>query len=667
MTALVRGGCRLALLIVVVLGITAAMTPTANATTMMTEDMGVFGDNPNSFLATQGYAAADYLGARMIRYHRGLNPSEPDHFNMYFQRVDAWLARVEAQHMTPYLTITYQPGYPANLHPGVTDFGNWCEAIATRYGSRIRHYAVWNEPNNNVGGQFLENDESYYNQLYRSCYSEIKAVSAANKVYYGEIDAHRAGACAWVEDAVNNGGTTYADGIALHTYQWTLAPEQQLGNACQGIGRLADWQSWISAWQASGKLRSPSGGQVPMLITEHGYCTATGECPPSVPTANRITDENVRAQYARRSYLWAKSHGVQIFSYYHVVNLPDAPSTWDTGIMDRAGRWSPSIYALHDTVLGPGPSKAAVVTPGSGSYFYRDPGTATIRARYWNIAAQAWMPTTLGGSAAGEPTAYTHGGETNVYFRGTDNAIWQWQWSNNAWHLTRLGGSAAGDPVAYRHQSGASHAVYFRGTDNAIWQIQWQADNQSWTLTSLGGSAAGNPTAYVNGTTQAVYFRGTDGAIWQLQWQLDNQSWTLTSLGGSASADPTAYVNGSTQSVYFRGTDTAIWQLQWQSDNQSWTLTRLGGSAAANARPTAYVADGTQFVYFRGTDNAIWLWQWQLDNLSWSLSSLGGSAAIDPSGYSADYYHTVFFRGTNGGIWQHFWNPQTQQWGLYSI
>ncbi|HTB70375.1 MAG TPA: hypothetical protein VK707_05295 [Solirubrobacteraceae bacterium] len=240
-----------------------------------------------------------------------------------------------------------------------------------------------------------------------------------------------------------------------------------------------------------------------------------------------------------------------------------------------------------------------------------------------------------------KPAVYMNGTATqDAYFRGTNGAIWQWQWekSNGKWHSTELGGQALGNPTAFVETASGNQDVYFRGSNGAIWQLQWEPSNGKWHLTELGGqtggeiwrSAAGSPVAYANGTTQSVYFRGTNGAIWQWQWEKSNGKWHLTELGGQAAGDPTAFVETASgnQDVYFRGSNGAIWQLQWESSNHKWYLTELGGQTGgepwrrAGGSPAAYLDEGSQMVYFPGTSGAIWQWQWEPANHKWSLTEL---------------------------------------------
>ena len=187
-----------------------ASAPKSPAITLMTEDSAVLGDKgAGQALAEAGYNAADYMGAGMIRYHRGWQDGIVANGKSWPELTDAWVADVRRRGFTPYLTITLQPGTYSST-PSVADFGNRCQWIATRYASTVSHYAVWNEPNSGggeeptPGGLPLRQNPVYFNQLYRECYNRIKAVSAGFKVYYGEIDAHVEHAIDELNDALRD-------------------------------------------------------------------------------------------------------------------------------------------------------------------------------------------------------------------------------------------------------------------------------------------------------------------------------------------------------------------------------------------------------------------------------------------------------------------------------
>lgn len=326
----------------------ALLPASAAATDLMTEDSRVFGDMQGSPLSEMGYGVAKQMGVRLMRYHRGL---EPGREALYHHRVAGWLGDVVRHGFEPYLSISYQPDF-YDRNPSPREFGRWCGEVATAYGDRISRFAVWNEPNNPKWGPFLRGVPDAYNALFRSCRSAIDlATGGAARVYYGEIDASRSDPCAWVEDSLDGGGPTVADGIAIHTYQWTAPPSEQVGTWCQGIGRLDDWNVAKRSWFERGMLRTPDGREPPLLITEHGYCAPHGECPPTASGGeSAIRSEQVRAELIREAFVLARSRGVEAFSLYHLFNQPNGPApTWDTGILDAlTAAPTPSVCALRD-------------------------------------------------------------------------------------------------------------------------------------------------------------------------------------------------------------------------------------------------------------------------------------------------------------------------------
>jgi hypothetical protein len=320
----------------------------AAAMDLMTEDSRVFGDMQGSPLSEAGYGVARQMGAELIRYHRGL---EPGREALYRQRVDAWTDDVARHGFEPYLAISYQPDF-YERRPTPERFGRWCGEVAGAYGDRISRFAVWNEPNNPKWGPFLRGRPDGYNALFRECRAAIDAATGgAARVYYGEIDASRSDPCAWTEDSLDGGAPTVADGIAIHTYQWTAPPAERIGTWCQGIGRLDDWNAAKRSWFERGLLRTPEGEEPPLLITEHGYCAPHGECPPTTSGADSaIASEDRRADLIRDAYVLAESRGVEAFGLYHLFNQPNGPDpTWDTGVLDATtAAPTPSVCALRD-------------------------------------------------------------------------------------------------------------------------------------------------------------------------------------------------------------------------------------------------------------------------------------------------------------------------------
>jgi hypothetical protein len=369
----------------------------------MTEDIGVFADDsygPDE--AQRGYSIAKYMGASFMRLHRGRDTA------FTWGSTDRFVDRTIARGMQPYLTLTHRRRYRDSADPTfmpiptAASFGSWCREAALRYSGRVYHYSVWNEPNYFGDGM----TPSVYNQLYRACAAEIRSVIPTAKVYYGEIaaDSGSTDPCGWVSQSLSSTTPTVTDGIAIHTYQWTVPPTQQVAGLCRGIGRLGDWNSLRQYWFQNGQsLKTPASGVAPLLVTEHGYCAPHGECPPSAGTANRLS-ETTRANWARDAFDAAELHGVLIFSYYHLYNQPDAGSRWDTGIVSTSGTWTPSVETLR-TATG-------VTQPYADPFKYRTYAFADVNGdnREDAIKMDSGVPVSVRlstGTSFGAPHAWT--------------------------------------------------------------------------------------------------------------------------------------------------------------------------------------------------------------------------------------------------------------------
>lgn len=328
----------------------------APGTALMTEDIPVLGDRSfGPAVTARGYEIAGRMGVRMLRLHTGRDATFT-----WEARVDPFVHDTVARGFAPYLTLTYRRRYRDGPDPGYLGvpapetFAAWCGEAALRYRGLVHHYGVFNEPN--YFGDGLT--PRAYNALFEACAAAIAAVDPAAAVYYGEMAAGEDAPdpCRWVARSLSPTQPTVADGLAIHTYQWTDPPELPTAEPCSGIGRLADWTTATAEWAGSNRLRDRDGGPLPLLITEHGYCSPHGECPPSDDGsgANSRLDEATRADWARRAFLWARAHGVAVFSWYHLFNQPPGDPLWDSGIVGLDGRPAPAAWGLREAAVSLG-------------------------------------------------------------------------------------------------------------------------------------------------------------------------------------------------------------------------------------------------------------------------------------------------------------------------
>ncbi|TME44418.1 MAG: hypothetical protein E6I60_16785 [Chloroflexi bacterium] len=141
----------------------------------------------------------------------------------------------------------------------------------------------------------------------------------------------------------------------------------------------------------------------------------------------------------------------------------------------------------------------------------------------WHLIDNKFATTTpwysVGGVLASSPAVTSWGlNRTDVFGRGTDNALWHRFWNGTAWSAWEsLGGVLTASPGAVSW--GPNHLdVFVRGTDHAVWHRSW--DGTSWaTWDSVGGIATTAPEAASWGPGRLdVVVGGTDNALWHRSW-----------------------------------------------------------------------------------------------------------------------------------------------------
>ncbi len=284
-------------------------------------------------------------------------------------------------------------------------------------------------------------------------------------------------------------------------------------------------------------------------------------------------------------------------------------------------------------------------------------GYDTGHSELWNelatkfTGATPW--TSLGGTLApgsGPDASSWRPSRTDVFTRGTDDALWQTTWNGtNALTSVSLGGTLTSDPGAVAWGTDRID-IFVRGSDNALWHKWW--DTNHWGgWESLGGNLTSGPevSSWSRGRLD-VFARGADNGLWHKSW-----SGTLWSgwepLGGAFASDPTAVSWGSGRiDVFVRGSDNAVWH-KWFTSGRWYGWESLGGNLAS--APDASSCGYGHLDVFVLTATST-LSRMGFNGVSWGgWQDVGGQLASEPGVACASGVYGVdaFAHGTDGALW----------------
>ncbi|HEU5223867.1 MAG TPA: right-handed parallel beta-helix repeat-containing protein [Candidatus Lumbricidophila sp.] len=269
---------------------------------------------------------------------------------------------------------------------------------------------------------------------------------------------------------------------------------------------------------------------------------------------------------------------------------------------------------------------------------------------------------TVGGPGAGTDA----NGNITVHIRGTDNQLYQRAYNNGVWsQWASLGGPNLGTFVGSPEvisRAGRTD-VLVRGTDDQLWNKNWTAAAGWSGWIALGGVLRDSPGAATDAAGNiTVHVRGTDNQIWQKVCSPGGVWSGWAAIGGPNAgtfqgAPAVAARNGRTD-VFVRGTDDQLWTKNWTS-SAGWSGWIPLGGILADSPSAATDANGNITVHIRGTDNQIW--QVYSAGTTWSSwAALGGPNGGKFTGAPATTAIVgrtdIFVRGTDDQLWQKTWN-----------
>jgi hypothetical protein len=228
-----------------------------------------------------------------------------------------------------------------NTWPNAYRFGQFARAVAEHFKGRVDRYSIWNEPNWDTWLNPVNHAAGIYRSLYTAGYAAIKRVDPSAKVLIGELQPYaephsiapllflRGVTCSTVRyTAAQRCPGLRADGLALHPYQFTVAPNRPFGGPDDApFGSLSHMTRALDKLAHRHALTTPSGHHLDLYLTEFGYLTQ----------GRRALSASRRAAWLTQAYRIARSNPrVKELLQYQLLDGATR-SAWHSGVMSSRG------------------------------------------------------------------------------------------------------------------------------------------------------------------------------------------------------------------------------------------------------------------------------------------------------------------------------------------
>ncbi len=221
-----------------------------------------------------------------------------------------------------------------------SEFGSWAATLAGRYGSMVKVYEIWNEPNI-VGSWHPAANPTAYTADLISAYKGIKAIEPGATVISAGLapsntDATDINAVTFLQDMYKDGAKDYFDGVGYHPYSYPALPDT-----------YESWSGWSQMAQATPSIRSVmttnGDNDKKIWITEIG---APSNGPDGVGNTQEAT-EFTQAITDAKSTGWIAS----IYIYTWQDSGTDASNDEDWfGLLNFNGAQKPAYAAVKSVI-----------------------------------------------------------------------------------------------------------------------------------------------------------------------------------------------------------------------------------------------------------------------------------------------------------------------------
>lgn len=159
------------------------------------------------------WARADFTWAQI----------EPSENEFVFTNYDRVVAEAEKRHVKILPILCYNSKWTQGFaHENLDAWARFVRTVVSRYGDRLKHWEVWNEPN--IGFWKPKPDPEQYTALLKVSYQSIKAVDPSLEVLYGGMAGV---APKFVEDTLKLGAGAFFDIMNIHPYCYPATIERR--------------------------------------------------------------------------------------------------------------------------------------------------------------------------------------------------------------------------------------------------------------------------------------------------------------------------------------------------------------------------------------------------------------------------------------------------------
>jgi hypothetical protein len=231
--------------------------------------------------------------------------------------------------------------------PNPTDYASFLTQVATRYGTNISSYEIWNEPNSVVSYDPI--DPATYTALLKAGYTAIKAVDPSATVIAGALGAGYTlgnltlNPVTFVQDMLADGASGYFDALSFHPYEESLEFSAGAGVSGSPLDQLNQIEALLAAnGDAAAKI----------WVTEYGLPTADVSQQTQATYIQNFLDTWETESYAGPAFIYTAQDGTSTdpTGTYGIYNADWTPKLAVAVIQAEIAKYAKAVTAPVTTV-----------------------------------------------------------------------------------------------------------------------------------------------------------------------------------------------------------------------------------------------------------------------------------------------------------------------------